>query len=95
MSNKNISSSNSSPGRRRQRRLCGGHVGQRPLSLRVRYPIRPYASETVHVPQRDPFDVCGHDRVSALQRLMQPPMGGLLPHFCGSRTMRCACSLTP
>ena len=94
MSNKNISSSNSSPGRRRQRRLCGGHVGQRPLSLRVRYPIRPYASETVHVPQRDPFDVCGHDRVSALQRLSQPPLLDTFSRTFGG-SLRCACSLTP
>ena len=94
MSNKNISSSNSSPGRRRQRRLCGGHVGQRPLSLRVRYPIRPYASETVHVPQRDPFDVCGHDRFSALQRLLQPPLLDTFSRTFGG-SLRCACSLTP
>ena len=94
MSSKNISSSNSSPGRRRQRRLCGGHVGQRPLSLRVRYPIRPYASETVHVPQRDPFADCGHDGVSALQRLSQPPLLDTFSRTFGG-SLRCACSLTP
>ena len=86
MSNKNISSSNSSPGRRRQRRLCGGHVGQRPLSLRVRYPIRPYASETVHVPLRDPVAASGH--AAAHGRPFSRTFGG-------SRTMRCACTLTP
>ena len=72
-------------------------MGQRPLSLRVRYPIRPYASETVHVPQRDPFDVCGHDRasrVSALQRLSQPPLLDTFSRTFGG-SLRCACSLTP
>ena len=39
-------------------------VDPRSLGLRVRQPIRPYASDTVHVPLTDPFAACRHDRVS-------------------------------
>jgi hypothetical protein len=61
------------------------------FSLRVRYPIRPYASDTVRVPLRDPFTACGHDRVSAHRGLCSRPWRPFSRFFLGgSRTMCCA-----
>jgi hypothetical protein len=49
------------------RRTVGGSVEATWVAAAhpsARWPLRAHAHETVHVPRRDPFDACGHDRVS-------------------------------
>jgi hypothetical protein len=63
------------------------------LSLRVRYPIRPYAPEAVHVPLRDPFTASGHDRVSSQAYAAAP--GVPSPALFLAGVVRCVARLLP